>query len=292
MIKTEKLSSCPVCGSLKIATILNGYDYESRTGDYRIDRCSACGIRFTNPRPLKEDLHKLYDARNSPDFVHVGPIISRLRSISIRCSLARILKFGRDDLRVLDFGCGDGFFTLQLRRHLQCRRITACDFHDTPPFYLRSRDDIRYCSFEEHHQTVGGYHLIICRHVLEHLTNPAQWIKKLQKTLTPGGVLVVEVPNYGSVWRKIFGRYYSGLSLPRHLIHFEERTLKMVLEDFEILAEYKSHTPLLGRSLGYLLGVSLTNIGMPGLMTYPFQVLCDRLRGSSTVLGMIVKNRS
>jgi len=292
MIKTETLSSCPVCGSLKIATILNGYDYESRTGDYRIDRCSACGIRFTNPRPLKEDLHKLYDARNSPDFARVGPIINLLRSTSIKSSLARILKFVRDDLKVLDFGCGDGFFTLQLRRHLQCRSITACDFHDSPPFYLRSRDDIRYRSFEEHHQTGGGYHLIICRHVLEHMTDPAQWIKELQNAMIPGGVLVVEVPNYGSVWRKIFGRYYYGLCLPRHLIHFDGRTLKRVLEDFEMLAEYKSHTPVLGRSLGNLLGVSLKNIGMPGLTTYPLQVLCDRLRGSSTVLGMIVKNRS
>ena len=193
---------------------------------------------------------------------------------------------------MLDFGCGDGFFTLQLRHHPQCSTITACDFHDSPPFYLRSRDDIRYCSFEEHHQTGGGYDLIICRHVLEHLIDPAQWIKELQKALIPGGILVVEVPNFGSVWRKIFGRYYYGLYLPRHLFHFDERTLKMVLEDFEMLVEYKSHTPVLGRSLGYLLGVSFKNIGMPGLMTYPLQVVCDCLMGSSTVLGMIVKNRS
>jgi ubiquinone/menaquinone biosynthesis C-methylase UbiE len=193
---------------------------------------------------------------------------------------------------VLDFGCGDGFFTLQLRRHPQCRTITACDFHDSPPFYLRSRDDIRYCSFEEHHQTDDRYNLITCRHVLEHLTHPAQWIKKMQNTLTPGGILAVEVPNFGSVWRKVFGRYYYGLYLPRHLFHFDESTLKMMLEDFEMLAEYKSHTPVLGRSLGYLLGTSFNNIGMPGLMTYPLQVLCDRLMGSSTVLGMIVKNRS
>jgi 2-polyprenyl-3-methyl-5-hydroxy-6-metoxy-1,4-benzoquinol methylase len=292
MIKSEKFTSCPVCGSLKIAIILNGYDYENRTGDYRIDRCSACGIRFTNPRPVKEDLHKLYDLRNSPDFVRVSPIINLLRSTSLRGSLARIFKFGGDDLKVLDFGCGDGFFTLQLRRHPQCSTITACDFHDSPPFYLQNRDDIRYCSFEEHNQTGRRYDLIICRHVLEHLTDPARCIKELQNAMMPEGMLVVEVPNYGSVWRKIFGRYYYGLYLPRHLFHFDERTLKMVLEDFEMLAEYKSHTPVLGRSLGYLLGVSFENIGIPGLMTYPLQVLCDHLMGSSTVLGMIVKNRS
>ncbi len=128
--------------------------------------------------------------------------------------------------------------------------------------------------------------------MLEHLIDPAQWIKELQKALIPGGILVVEVPNFGSVWRKIFGRYYYGLYLPRHLFHFDERTLKMVLEDFKMLAEYKSHTPILGRSLGYLLGVSFKNLGMPGLVTYPLQVVCDRLMGSSTVLGMIVKNRS
>ena len=292
MLKSEELTSCPVCGSLEIAMILKGCDYESGTGDYRIDRCSACGIRFTNPRPQKKDLHKLYDTRNSPDFVRVGPIINLLRSISLKNSLARIFKFGGSNLKVLDFGCGDGFFSLQLQRHSQCHSLTACDFHDSPPVSLRNRDDIQYCSFEELYQTGDRYNLIVCRHVLEHLTEPAQGIRKLQNALFPGGILMVEVPNFDTIWRKICGRYYYGLYLPRHLFHFDANTLKMVLENFELLMEYTSHTPVLGRSLGYLLGTSLNNLGLPGLMTYPLQVLCDRLMGSSTVLGMIVKNRS
>jgi hypothetical protein len=43
--------------------------------------------------------------------------------------------------------------------------------------------------------------------------------------LAPGGLLIVEVPNVGGWGGVLFGRHWSGLDFPRHLIHFTPATM-------------------------------------------------------------------
>src|SRR5207245_2811653 len=47
---------------------------------------------------------------------------------------------------------------------------------------------------------------------------------------TPGGRLVVSVPNLASLAFHWFGAAWIGLDLPRHLTHFTPRTLARMLE--------------------------------------------------------------
>jgi 2-polyprenyl-3-methyl-5-hydroxy-6-metoxy-1,4-benzoquinol methylase len=74
------------------------------------------------------------------------------------------------------------------------------------------------------------FDLIILSHVLEHEMSPTQLLVKCRKLLTLNGKLLISVPNIESLEARVFGRYWRGLDIPRHTVHFRERVLIQLLE--------------------------------------------------------------
>jgi SAM-dependent methyltransferase len=63
----------------------------------------------------------------------------------------------------------------------------------------------------------GLFDAITLFHVLEHLRNPKAVMEELVKSnLKDGGLLVIEVPNFGSLQSKIAGKYWLHLDPPLH----------------------------------------------------------------------------
>jgi SAM-dependent methyltransferase len=75
------------------------------------------------------------------------------------------------------------------------------------------------------------FDMIILNHVLEHLPDPAKTIQKVNLLLKDNGVLVGEIPTCDCFERIIFGRYWQGYHLPRHLTWFSKTLLKQFLEN-------------------------------------------------------------
>jgi SAM-dependent methyltransferase len=71
---------------------------------------------------------------------------------------------------------------------------------------------------------------IMCSHVLEHVHEPRDFLKKLQSALKPGGVLLLTLPNSLSALRRHFGANWRGLEAPRHLCIPSEPTLIQILK--------------------------------------------------------------
>jgi SAM-dependent methyltransferase len=165
--------------------------------------------------------------------------------------------------------------------------VTAVDFHDTaPPGLDNAGGRIVYQSNAAWHQRPGRYDAIFLRHVLEHHPQPRRLLTELIATLRIDGWLFVEVPNRRSIWARVFGRKYSGYYLPRHLLHFDAPSLHTLMQSngLDAVCIVRAHTPLLGRSFGYLTGLDFGNTGLLGLASYPPQVLLDALLGRSSTL--------
>jgi hypothetical protein len=68
-------------------------------------------------------------------------------------------------------------------------------------------------------------------HVLEHLTDPRLCLKSVRGLLQPGGILILQVPNISSIQARLFGNFWYGLDVPRHVVNYTSKALGFLLRD-------------------------------------------------------------
>lgn len=115
--------------------------------------------------------------------------------------------------------------------------------------------------------------------VLEHLPDPVKAIKKTHDLLQPKGLLAINTPDSGSLWARIWRGKWQALVPPEHMIIFNKKALKMLLDKsgFEILElenPTKKFTPayimqILARSMKVPMSTWLVGI----LNRRPFNVI-------------------
>lgn len=71
---------------------------------------------------------------------------------------------------------------------------------------------------------------VVLWHVLEHLDDPAETLRRAHEWLREGGRLLVAVPNLRSLQARIGGDRWFQLDLPRHTTHFTPAGLARLLE--------------------------------------------------------------
>ena len=293
--RVARLATCPQCGSDDVSELMAAEDFEGKSGAYAVWTCGSCHALFCNPQVLAEDIPKLYEARDTQDFnptVDPKSAIFRLRSLHARRQIKGILRrIGRPaQFRAMDFGCGDGMFSLALANTPGCSGVSAVDFHSDPPPTLAA-GQVEYHSVSDLASGAhdGRYELTICRHIVEHVAHPIEFVRQMAGYLKPGGYLFVEVPNYRSAWRRLFGKHWSILYVPRHLYWFTMQNVRSVFAGFDIIDIYGSETPTIGGSLRLRFGLPINNTDVVGVGLYPIQAAIEKLTGESSTLIVLAR---
>jgi 2-polyprenyl-3-methyl-5-hydroxy-6-metoxy-1,4-benzoquinol methylase len=129
----------------------------------------------------------------------------------------------------LDIGSMYGYLIEELKKKkIDCSGIEI-DIEAVE--YSRKRKlDVKKISLEEFLKQDGKkYDLIILSHVLEHLLEPRQKLLKLKKHLNVNGKILVMVPNYDSLTRKLFGSFWGYWDIPAHITHFNTSSLQYLV---------------------------------------------------------------
>jgi SAM-dependent methyltransferase len=128
---------------------------------------------------------------------------------------------------VLDVGCSTGGFLWQLmRRFPSDYEVLGTDVAGKPLDHARGQGiSILEGSFLEMDERVRKFEAICFWAVLEHLAEPAVFLRKTVALLEPGGFCFALVPNLNSLAIRLLGPKYRYV-MPDHLNYFELGTLR------------------------------------------------------------------
>lgn len=216
----RSVTACAWCGSL--------FDGRAKRLSQRT-RCPECGAATTDPWPSDQELADAYGTWYRPGsgrrFTLVGDALLRRTRGMLAGRLDDIAPLGP----VLDVGAGDGALIDALAR----RGRDALGLEREA-----RRPDIRDEPLE---QIEGEWAAVVFWHSLEHLSRPGDAIREAARLLSPGGVVVVAVPDSSSLQARTFGDRWLHLDLPRHLVHLSSRALTSGLERAGFEVTRKSH---------------------------------------------------
>ncbi|HTK75412.1 MAG TPA: class I SAM-dependent methyltransferase [Gemmataceae bacterium] len=132
--------------------------------------------------------------------------------------------------RLLDFGCGGGSFLRRMQQ--QGWQATGLDVSAETVERVRGELGVRVLTGTLPHPELqrASFDVVTMWHSLEHVHDPLDVLRAAYDLLTPGGRLMVAVPNIDSAAFHWFGPAWFALDLPRHLTHFAPPTLRAMLE--------------------------------------------------------------
>ena len=164
---------------------------------------------------------------------------------------------------ILDIGCSSGGFLGTMKRSdwklygIERKESTARRARATTGAEVFAGDAAEACFLPE------SFDVITCFDVLEHMYRPRQFMTKVLDWLKPGGILYAMLPNIDSWESRLFGTYWYGLELPRHLFHFSPASVRYLMADVGY-QEVRLRTPsvaYLERSFKYLGSSLLEKMG-------------------------------
>jgi SAM-dependent methyltransferase len=206
-----------------------GRPFDARARRLRGRRlCPGCGAATTDPWPDAAALERAYAGWYRPAsgrFAGPGDRLLRRTRGQLAGRLARIAPLGT----VLDVGAGEGGLLDALRA--RGRKAIGLE-------RVSTRADVHALDLDELDECFAA---IVFWHSLEHLPAPSRALRRSADLLLPGGVMVIALPNAGSLQAKVFGDDWLALDLPRHLVHLPADALLARLSALGLQVERVSH---------------------------------------------------
>lgn len=263
----KEVKVCLLCGNEGIPLYQDLQDrLFSIQGVWSLICCPECDFVWLNPRPISEDIGKLY----AECYTHVPPPDRASRPLN---NLRKMVKYGilataydytglvEDALekvagkilswvcplreavgetvmwleasrrgRLLDVGCGNGQFLAHMRGlgwevigvEPDSKAVHIAKEHFGLKVFQGTLEEAKFPD--------DSFDAITMNHVIEHVPEPMGTLAECRRLLQSGGKLVVVTPNIRSLGRYIFGEYWRGWEVPRHLFLFSSRSLRTCTE--------------------------------------------------------------
>ncbi|MBX9791593.1 MAG: methyltransferase domain-containing protein [Pirellulales bacterium] len=212
--------ACPLCDGATARP-------ERKVNGYALVRCRACGMVYVNPQLDAEGLLEQYASREAPLALkrHYARVTTPARIAEYDAMLAAIERFAPARGRMLEIGCGAGYFLA--RAQARGWQVTGLD---AAPWVAeaaaeRGLADVRVATLAEAGLDSASFDVVVMAQVLEHLPRPREVLVDARRVLRPGALFYANVPNYRTL-PILAGRDDFVLNAPMaHVNYFTPRTL-------------------------------------------------------------------
>lgn len=232
---TWENSTCDWCGSNETELVFEGPDrLEHLPGQFRMVRCTKCGLYRQNPRLDWESLKFYYPDNyvSHPNLAkHETSVLKRLDIRYGPWKRLRAIEQFQAGGRLLEIGCGTGLFLEEAIRSGRWE-VEGIEPTQRAAKYVQEnlKIPIHVARFSDVDLPKQSFDVIAMWNVLEHLDHPIADLHHAYTILKDYGWLVFSIPNLESLEARIFGPYWVGWDLPRHLYLFPQNNLHEILK--------------------------------------------------------------
>jgi SAM-dependent methyltransferase len=187
-----------------------------------------------NPQPLDTAVAARYQDSRGEDYLRYElaneAAFLRLQELALGDAgfpaLEAALK-KRGKPRALDVGCATGALLASLRN--RDWNVTGVEISPSADYARRERGlEVRRLPLEQNHFPADYFDLILASHLIEHLNDPAGFVREACRICAPGGYLLITTPNIAGFQARLFGgRWRSAIF--DHLYLFSVKTLSALL---------------------------------------------------------------
>jgi 2-polyprenyl-3-methyl-5-hydroxy-6-metoxy-1,4-benzoquinol methylase len=200
---------------------------------WTIAECSGCGVLRTLPALSDAELARYY-----PDEYWGAPEpLQKWINSSQSEKTGFIARCGLNGGRILDVGCGSGFF-------LRALDAEKWDRFGVEPSEAAAKEAERFVgtghviagTLTESGFADSNFEVITLWSALEHANEPRAYLTEAKRLIKPDGTLVIQLPNAASYQARFFRGDWFALDAPRHRYHFNFGLLQKLLSEigFEI----------------------------------------------------------
>lgn len=212
----------------------------------RLVRCRACGLQYLDPRVRQDLVLEAYKEGSDDAFVSQA----RARESTFAPYLPVIERLNGGIGRVLDVGTAGGSFLAVAKA--RGWDVMGCEPNRWLCDWARSHYglEVRPGTLHDMRLADASVDVVTLWDVLEHTPSPTAVLRECRRIVREGGLIVVNVPDSGSLVARVMGRRWVFL-LAVHLYYFTTATLTRMLHatGFEVVRTRRHWQRL---ELGYI----------------------------------------
>jgi len=299
---------CPLCGATASEALPFRYAFRDRF--LHGIRCRGCRLVFIDPQPTAEEIADMYSeayftscsdtcgAHGTRAYMEAAEAEREERARSARDLDRRMRRFQPQRGRLLEIGCGPGFFLRELEEFGW--RPTGLEISSYAADFARREHGlvVHNTAIEAAVIEPESFEAIVMGDVLEHLADPLAALRRVRGWLVPGGVALIAVPatlnlvsaRLGLLVYRLLGREKTLRIPPYHLFEYTPPTLRrmLVTAGFEVPHLRQATVPL--RKMG-LRGRAVENAGKVALQLLAATTARLFNRGGDRLLAVASKPR-
>lgn len=194
--------------------------------------CKNCTFIFLSPRLSYRSLNSLYDSwystvyrRVLSDQVHIKERLKEFKKYHLKM----LNRFAQQRGKLLDVGCGSGLF-MRLARTAGWR-VQGIELSREAVHTGRTQYGLEIWpdTLKDALDPAKRFQAITLFDFLEHTMSPGDDLDLLIDCLTPGGVLMIRVPNQDSLQSRVMGARWLAV-IANHLSYFTPKVLLEALQ--------------------------------------------------------------
>mgnify|MGYP001227835347 FL=1 len=222
--------NCPNCNFSEYSEKFKSYS------NIHYKKCEKCRCVYQDPIIKLDYSDNYWQGATDPDGVKRD--FTKEKNFKIKNWYGDTIKFvnAKQDITVLDVGCGLGYFLSALNKNIIKYGIEDSQF--ACEYIKKNFKDINILNgkFQDIYKFNIQFDVIMFYHVIEHLNNPAKSIEFLKRYLKKDGILIIGTPNVSSFVAKIFGKNFRHF-IPAHICLYDIAGLKklVIKNNFQVL---------------------------------------------------------